>query len=64
MLSAKDPVPVELRSNVVYKFTCANCNSCYFISKGDHKLIYIFSIFFFFFFGGGGGVVLHCTALH
>ena len=23
MFSVKDPVPVELRSNVVYKFTCA-----------------------------------------
>ena len=29
MFSVKDPVPVELRSNVVYKFTCATCNSCY-----------------------------------
>ena len=29
LLSVKDPVPVELRSNVVYKFTCASCNSCY-----------------------------------
>ena len=29
MLSVKDSVPVELRSNVVYKFTCASCNSCY-----------------------------------
>ena len=29
MFSVKDPVPVELRSNVVYKFTCASCNSCY-----------------------------------
>ena len=24
-----EPVAVELRSNVVYKFTCASCNSCY-----------------------------------
>ena len=29
MFSVKDPMPVELRSNVVYKFTCASCNSCY-----------------------------------
>ena len=29
MFSVKDPVPVELRSNVVYKSTCASCNSCY-----------------------------------
>ena len=29
MFSVKDPVPVELRLNVVYKFTCASCNSCY-----------------------------------
>ena len=28
MFSVKDPVPVELRLNVVYKFTCASCNSC------------------------------------
>ena len=30
------------------------------ISKGDHKLIYIFQ---FFFFGGGGGTSLYCTTL-
>ena len=29
MFSVKDPAPVALRSNVVYKFTCASCNSCY-----------------------------------
>ena len=28
MFSVKDPVPVELRLNDVYKFTCASCNSC------------------------------------
>ena len=37
------------------------------ISKGDHKLKYIFHFFFFFFFfffwGGGDCTVLHCTAL-
>ena len=27
--SVKDPVPKELRSHVVYKFTCARCNACY-----------------------------------
>ena len=29
MFSVKDPVPVELRSNVVYKFTGGSCNSFY-----------------------------------
>ena len=29
MFSVKDPVPVELRSNVVYKFTGGSCTSCY-----------------------------------
>ena len=29
MFGVKNPVPVELRSNVVYKFTYASCNSCY-----------------------------------
>ena len=29
MFSVKDPAPVALRSNVVYKFTCASYNSCY-----------------------------------
>ena len=29
MFSVKDPVPVELRSNVDYKFTCTSCNSYY-----------------------------------
>ena len=28
MFGVKDPVPIELCSNVVYKFTCASCNSC------------------------------------
>ena len=27
--SVKDSIPRELRSNIVYKFTCARCNSCY-----------------------------------
>ena len=25
----KDPIPKDLRSCVVYKFTCSRCNSCY-----------------------------------
>ena len=29
MFSVKDPVPVGLRSRVVYKFACAGCNACY-----------------------------------
>ena len=28
-LNKFNTVPVELRSNVVYKFTCVSCNSCY-----------------------------------
>jgi len=27
--SAKDLIPSHLRSNLVYKFTCAGCNACY-----------------------------------
>ena len=37
MFSVKGPVPVDLRSNVVYKFTCASCNSCY-VSKTSRHL--------------------------
>ena len=29
LLSAKDPLPGNLRSSVVYKFSCAGCNACY-----------------------------------
>ena len=36
MFSVKDPVPVELRSNAVYKFTCASCNSCYVSETSRH----------------------------
>lgn len=36
MFSVKDPVRVELRSNVVYKFTCASCNSCYVDETSRH----------------------------
>ena len=34
--SVKGPVPVELRSNVVYKLTCASCNSCYIGETSRH----------------------------
>ena len=29
MFSVKDPVPLDLRSCVVYKFSCAGCNASY-----------------------------------
>ena len=29
IFGAKDPIPTKLRSRVVYKFSCASCNSCY-----------------------------------
>ena len=29
MLSVKDPVPLDLHSHAVYKFSCAGCNGCY-----------------------------------
>ena len=29
MFIAKGPIPSDLRSRVVYKFTCAVCNACY-----------------------------------
>jgi len=29
MLSVKDSIPKDLRSCVVYKFTCASCKACY-----------------------------------
>ena len=29
IFSVKDSVPRELRSRVIYKFTCACCNACY-----------------------------------
>ena len=29
MFSVRDPIPVDLRSRVVYKFSCAGCNACY-----------------------------------
>ena len=29
MFSLKDSIPNDLKSNVVYKFSCASCNACY-----------------------------------
>ena len=29
LFSVKDSVPRELRSRLIYKFTCAGCNDCY-----------------------------------
>ena len=29
LFSTKDPLPSYLKSNVVYKFSCASCNACY-----------------------------------
>ena len=29
MFSVKDPIPLDLCSRVVYKFSCAGCNACY-----------------------------------
>ena len=29
LFSAKDSIPSNLRSSVVYKFSCAGCNACY-----------------------------------
>ena len=34
--SVKDSVPRELRSRVIYKFTCACCNACYIGETGRH----------------------------
>jgi len=36
MFSVKDPVPLDLRSRVVYKFTCAGCNACYIGETSRH----------------------------
>jgi len=38
MFSVKDPVPFDLRSRVVYKFTCAGCNACYVGETSRHNL--------------------------
>ena len=36
MFSVKDPIPFDLRSRVVYKFTCAGCNACYIGETSRH----------------------------
>lgn len=36
LFSVKDSVPRELRSRVVYKFTCACCNACNISETGHH----------------------------
>ena len=36
MFSSKDPVPLDLRSRVVYKFLCAGCNACYIGETSRH----------------------------
>ena len=36
LFSVKDSVPRELRSRVIYKFTCAGCNACYIGETGRH----------------------------
>jgi len=36
MFSVKDPVPLDLRSRVFYKFSCAGCNACYISETSRH----------------------------
>ena len=36
LFSVKNSVPRELRSHVMYKFTCACCNACFFGETGNH----------------------------
>ena len=36
MFSVNDPVPLDLRSRVVYKFLCAGCNACYIGETSRH----------------------------
>ena len=36
LFSVKDSVPRELRSRVIYTFTCACCNACYIGETGRH----------------------------
>lgn len=36
MFSVKDSIPGELRSRVVYKFLCANCNASYIGETNRH----------------------------
>ena len=36
MFSVKDPVPLDLRSRIVFKFLCAGCNACYIGETSRH----------------------------
>ena len=36
VFSTKDMIPEDLNSNVVYKFNCARCNSCYIAETTRH----------------------------
>ena len=36
MFSVKDPIPLDLRSRVVYTFSCAGCNACYIGKTSQH----------------------------
>ena len=36
MFGVKDPILSGLRSSVVYKFTCEDCNACYFAEMVRH----------------------------
>ena len=36
MFSVKDPIPLDLCSRVVYKFSCAGCNACYIGKTSRH----------------------------
>jgi len=36
IFSVKDPVPLDLSSRVVYKFSCAGCNACYIGETSRH----------------------------
>ena len=36
MFSVKDPVPLDLRSRVVYKFSFVGCNACYISETSRH----------------------------
>ena len=51
MFSVRDPIPLDLRSHVVYKFSFAGCNACYtsrhlsmyvrgYLSRGRNSHIY------------------------
>ena len=39
MFNAKEPVSLDLRSRVVYKFSCAGCNACYIGETSRHLLM-------------------------